>query len=92
MNCTSGKHIWETIKILCEGTTNVKDNQNQILVSQYESFIAKSNESINEVFDRFNKLINNLQLNGKYYKTNEVNLNFILTLTDHLESKIFVIR
>ena len=60
VNCTSGKQIWEIIEILCEGTTEVKDNQKQILVSQYESFMAKPNESIIEVFERFNKLINDL--------------------------------
>ena len=45
----------ETIEILYEGTTEVKDNQRQILVSQYEGFMAKPNKSITEVFERFNK-------------------------------------
>ena len=92
VNRTSGKHIWETIEILCEGTIEVKDNQRQILVSQYEGFMANPNENITEVFERFNKLINDLQLHNKYYKTKEVNLKFLLTLPDHLESKISAIR
>ena len=54
--------------------------------------MAKSNESITEVFERFNKLINDLQLHGKYYETKEVNLKFLLTLPEHLERKIFAIR
>ena len=92
VNCTSGKQICKTIEILCEGSTKVKDNKKQILVSQYEGFMAKANESITEVFERFNKLINDLQLHNKYYETNEVNLKFLLTLSDHLESKISAIR
>ena len=70
----------------------MKDNQKQILVSQYEGFMAKANESITEVFERFNKLINDLQLHNKYYETKEVNLKFLLTLPDNLESKISAIR
>ena len=62
VNCTSGKQIWETIEILCEGLAKVKDNQKLILVSQYEGFMAKANESITKVFERFNNLINDLQL------------------------------
>ena len=54
--------------------------------------MAKANESINEVFVRFNKLINDLQLHNKYYKTKEVNIKFLLTLPNHLESKISDIR
>ena len=85
----SGKQIWEIIEILCEGSAEFKDNQKQILVSQYEGFMAKANKSITEVFERFNKLINELQLDNKYYETKEVNLKFLLTLPDHLESKCY---
>ena len=67
VNCTSGKQIWETIEILCEGSNEVKDNQKQILVSQYGGFMTKANESITEVFERFNKLINDLHIHNKYY-------------------------
>ncbi|KAL8092201.1 hypothetical protein AgCh_034479 [Apium graveolens] len=42
--------------------------------------------------ERFNKLINDLQLHDKYYEAEEVNLKFLLTLPDHLEQKISAIR
>ena len=67
-------------------------NQRRILISQYEGFIAKPKESIIDVFERFNKLINDLQLHDKYYEAEEVNLKFLLTLPDHLEQKISAIR
>lgn len=92
VNCTTVKQIWETIEILCEGTEEVKENQRQLLVSQYETFMSKQNESITEVFERFNKLINDLQMHGKQYETKEKNLKFLLTLPDHLESKISAIK
>ena len=45
------------------------------MVSNYEGFIAKHNERITNVFERFNKMINNLQLHEKYDEIKEVNLN-----------------
>ena len=54
--------------------------------------MAKPKESIADVFERFNKLINDLQLHDKYYDAEEVNLKFLLTLPDHLEQKISAIK
>ncbi|KAL8133711.1 hypothetical protein AgCh_008957 [Apium graveolens] len=92
VNCDTSKQIWEKIEILCEGTEEVRSNQRRILISRYEGFMAKPKEGITEVFKRFNKLINDLQLYDKYYEAKEVNLNFLIALPDHLEQKISVIR
>ncbi|KAL8154895.1 hypothetical protein AgCh_000304 [Apium graveolens] len=91
VNCDTAKQIWEKIEILCEGTGEVRSNQKRILISQYEGFMAKPNEGITDVFERFNKLINDLQLHDKFYDVEEVNLKFLLTLPDHLEQKISAI-
>ncbi|XP_074355636.1 uncharacterized protein LOC141695276 [Apium graveolens] len=85
INCELAKQIWEKIEILCEGAKEVRSNQRRILVSQYEGFMAKLKEGITEVFERFNKLVFDLQLHDKYYEAEEVNLKFLLTLLDHLE-------
>ncbi|KAL8118766.1 hypothetical protein AgCh_016318 [Apium graveolens] len=71
VNCDTVKQIWEKIEILCEGTEEVRSNQRRILISQYEGFMAKPKESITDVFERFNKLINDLQLHDKYYEAEE---------------------
>ena len=92
VNCDTAKQIWEKIEILCEGTEEVRSNQRRILISQYEGFMAKPKEGITDVFERFNKLINDLQLHDKFYDVEEVNLKFLLTLPDHLEQKISAIR
>ena len=60
INCELAKQIWEKIEILCEGTKDVRSNQRRILVSKYEYFMEKPKEVITEVFERFNKLINDL--------------------------------
>ncbi|KAL8097520.1 hypothetical protein AgCh_030590 [Apium graveolens] len=92
VKCDTAKKIWEKIEILCEGIEEVRSNQRRILILQYEGFMAKPKESIIDVFERFDKLINDLQLHDKYYEAEEVNLKFLLTHPDHLEQKISAIR
>ncbi|KAL8114672.1 hypothetical protein AgCh_021511 [Apium graveolens] len=79
-----------------ERPVRVKDQKEQVLrnktVKLYKGFMARPKESITHVFERFNKLINDLQLHDKYYEAKEVNLKFLLTLPDHLELKISAIR
>ncbi|XP_063942734.1 uncharacterized protein LOC135150381 [Daucus carota subsp. sativus] len=91
-NCTSAKQIWDTLQIINEGSEEVRENKKEILVAQYEQFGSNPGEGISEVFIRFNNLINNLNLNGKYYDNKEVNLKFLLTLPEHLEHRITAIR
>ncbi|KAL8135691.1 hypothetical protein AgCh_010355 [Apium graveolens] len=71
VNCDTAKQIWEKIEILCEGIEEVRSNQRRILISLYKDFMAKPKESITKVFERFNKLINNLQLHDKYSEAEE---------------------
>ena len=49
-------------------------------------------EEIFEVFQRFNKLINDLNLNGKQYSNKEINVKFLLTLPEHLEHRVTAVR
>ncbi|XP_063936103.1 uncharacterized protein LOC135147181 [Daucus carota subsp. sativus] len=80
VNCTSAKQIWDTLQIINEGSEEVRENKKEILVAQYYD---------NKDYDN---LINNLNLNGKYYDNKEVNLKFLLTLPEHLEHRITTIR
>lgn len=60
VTCESAKEIREWIELLCEGTVDVRKNQRQIFVSQYEAFTTYPIEGLSEVFERFNRLINDL--------------------------------
>ncbi|KAK1356415.1 hypothetical protein POM88_049671 [Heracleum sosnowskyi] len=46
MNCTSGKHMWDTITLIMEGTEDMQENRLNILTSQYEAFRSLPGESI----------------------------------------------
>ena len=75
-----------------EGTAEVKENRLDILIFQYEAFKSLPGENITQVFERYNKLLNDLNIHGKIYTSREVNRKFMLTLPSHLENKISSIR
>ncbi|KAL8104144.1 hypothetical protein AgCh_028396 [Apium graveolens] len=88
----SAKHMWEIVELLMEGTKDVKKNQLDILTSQYEAFKSLPGESITQVFERLNKLLNELSIHGKTYPQREVNRRCMLVLPHHLENKASSIR
>ena len=92
LNCTSGKHMWDTIELIMEGTEEVRENRVDILTSRYEAFKSNPGESITQVFERYNKLLNELVIQGKKYPQREINRKFMLTLPSHVEHKAQSIR
>ena len=92
VNCKDAKHIWETIETINEWTEEVRENRLEILTSEYKHFKSTSGEGISEVFERYNKLINMLNLQGKFYTQKEINIKFLLILPTHLEHMITAIR
>ena len=92
INCSSAKHMLDTIELLMEGTAEVKKNRLDILTSQYEAFKSLPGENITQVFEGYNKLLNDLNLHGKVYTSREVNRNFMLTLSSHLEHNLIYHR
>lgn len=79
------KEMWERILVICEGTEEVRENMTQSLISEYEVFMAQPKGEIKDISERFNKLINELRLNEKFYTTKELNMKFLLTVPNHPE-------
>ena len=67
----SAKEIWDRLKVIHEGTNEVKESKINILIHNYELFKMKSDESITEIFTRFTDIINGLKSIGKVYSNNE---------------------
>ncbi|GKE40540.1 hypothetical protein Tco_1463945, partial [Tanacetum coccineum] len=59
--CKTAKEIWDTLLITHQGNSQVKDNKIDLLVQQYEQFTIPEEESIENVFARFNTIINSLK-------------------------------
>ena len=84
--------MWDHIEVLCEGTEEVRENKKQILVTQYEAFMAQPKESITDMFERFHRLVTELLMNGKDYSTKELNMKFLLSTPNHLEQRVISLR
>ncbi|KAL8155337.1 hypothetical protein AgCh_000644 [Apium graveolens] len=77
INCKSAKDVWDTVQVLCDGTKQVRENKIELLIQQYEHFNSEESESLTEIFNRFQKLLNALKLHGRVYQTKDSNLKFL---------------
>ncbi|XP_074347104.1 uncharacterized protein LOC141685928 [Apium graveolens] len=90
--CESGKHMWDTIELLMEGTEDVRENRLDMLTTQYEAFRSLPGEGVTSVYERLNRLLNEMSLYGKKYAHHEINRKFLLTLPSHLDNKAEIVR
>ncbi|KAL8115402.1 hypothetical protein AgCh_022041 [Apium graveolens] len=75
----------------CTSTTAIKKNRRTILTQEYEHFDSKVNESLTKIYDRFQKLMNDLSLVDKEYDPEDSNLKFLLALPEKWDLKVISI-
>ncbi|KAL8127829.1 hypothetical protein AgCh_014672 [Apium graveolens] len=92
INCKTAKEIWDALETRCQGTDTIKENRKTILTQEYEHFDSKNNESLNYLYDRFVKLLNDLSLVDKEYDLEDSNLKFLLALPECWDLKATTIR
>ncbi|KAL8111815.1 hypothetical protein AgCh_019494 [Apium graveolens] len=92
INCKTAKEIWDALEIRCQGTDTIKKNRKTILTQEYEHFDSKTNESLNDLYDRFVKLLNDLSLVDKEYYLEDSNLKFLSALPECWDLKATTIR
>ncbi|XP_075083513.1 uncharacterized protein LOC142167252 [Nicotiana tabacum] len=63
----TAKEMWDKLKVTYEGTSKVKETRINLLVHDYELFLMKEGESIEEMFARFSKIIGDLKAFGKQW-------------------------
>ncbi|GJV71782.1 retrovirus-related pol polyprotein from transposon TNT 1-94 [Tanacetum coccineum] len=61
-NVADAKSLWEAIKSMFRGNEESKKMQKNVLKHQFENFSTTSNESLDKAYDRFQKLISQLEL------------------------------
>ncbi|GAU48747.1 hypothetical protein TSUD_241680 [Trifolium subterraneum] len=71
MECKTAKEIWETLQTHHEGTNSVKETRIDIGVRKFELFEMKEEETIDQMYGRFTRFINELNSLGKSYTTHE---------------------
>nr|GEY78237.1 putative ribonuclease H-like domain-containing protein [Tanacetum cinerariifolium] len=67
--CKDAKSLWEAIKNMFGGNKESKKMQKTILKQNYEKFAASSQKGLDKAYDRFQKLISQLEFHGEVYES-----------------------
>ncbi|XP_075111497.1 uncharacterized protein LOC142181828 [Nicotiana tabacum] len=70
--CDTGKEIWEALQTAYKETTQVKQSKIDMLITEYELFRMKDDESIQDMHTRFTSFINELYLLGDVIPKNKL--------------------
>nr|GEV06192.1 ribonuclease H-like domain-containing protein [Tanacetum cinerariifolium] len=69
------KTLMEAIEKRFGGNKEIKKVQKTLFKQQYENFIGSSSESLDQIYDRLQKLINQLEIIGESLSQEDINLN-----------------
>ena len=78
MNCNSAKEVWDTLKLIFDGTDGAKNKKLTTAMNEFHNFKSISGEKLDECFKRFNLTMTRLRSAGCINKSNhEINLRFL---------------
>ncbi|VFQ83837.1 unnamed protein product [Cuscuta campestris] len=89
--CTTAKEMWDKLEVTYEGTDQVREAKIDFLTQEYEMFRMKEGKKIDDMFDRFSKIINNLHALKKTYANKDLVRKILRSLTPEWRSKADVI-
>nr|GEW94129.1 hypothetical protein [Tanacetum cinerariifolium] len=78
--CRDVKSLWEAIKNRFGGNKESKKMQKTILKPNYENFAASSQEGMDKTYDRFQKLISQLEIHGEVISQEDANMKLLRSL------------
>ena len=73
--------MWDKLQVIYEGTLEVRETKANMLVSEYEVFHMKDNESISEMYAKLYLITNGLKSLGKNYSEYELIKKMLRSLT-----------
>ncbi|GKC79602.1 hypothetical protein Tco_1130376 [Tanacetum coccineum] len=79
-NVADTKSLWEAIKSRFGGNEKSKKMQKNVLKHQFENFSTISNKSLDKAYDRFQKLISQLEVHGAPISKEDINQKFLRSL------------
>nr|GEW51201.1 hypothetical protein [Tanacetum cinerariifolium] len=74
------KTLMEAIKKWFGGNKDTRKVQKTLLKQQYENFTGSSSESLDQIYDRLQKLISQLEILGESFSQEDINLKFLRSL------------
>ncbi|GJU15075.1 ribonuclease H-like domain-containing protein, partial [Tanacetum coccineum] len=79
-NVPDANSLWAAIKSRFGGNEESKKMQKNVLKHLFENFVTASNETLDKAYDRFKKLISQLEIHGAYVSNEDINQKFLRTL------------
>ncbi|GJV71621.1 hypothetical protein Tco_1491616 [Tanacetum coccineum] len=79
-NVSDAKSHWAAIKSRFGGNEESKKMHKNVLKHQFENFTTESNESLDKAYDRFQKLISQLEVHGAPVSKEDINQKFLRSL------------
>ncbi|GKB45273.1 ribonuclease H-like domain-containing protein [Tanacetum coccineum] len=86
------KTLWEAIKARFGGNKESKKIQKTILKQQYENFVASRSEGLDKTYDRFQKLISQLEIHGEVISQEDANLKLLRSLPSAWNNIALIMR
>ena len=90
--CNSAKEMWDNLKLIYEGTSEVKAIKENILVHEYKLFCMKLEEIILEMIICFTSITNGLKALGKEYSNTDLIQKILRSLPPAWHIKATVIE
>ncbi|GJX66961.1 ribonuclease H-like domain-containing protein [Tanacetum coccineum] len=90
--CKDAKSLWEAIKNRFGGNKESKKMQKTILKQNYENFAASSQERLDKTYDRFQKLISQLEIHGEVISQEDANLKLLRSLPSAWNNIALIMR
>ncbi|GJX49800.1 ribonuclease H-like domain-containing protein [Tanacetum coccineum] len=86
------KTLWEAIKARFGGNKESKKMQKTILKQQYENFATSRSERLDKTYDRFQKLISQLEIYGEVISQEDANLKLLKSLPSAWNNIALIMR
>ncbi|GJX44562.1 putative ribonuclease H-like domain-containing protein [Tanacetum coccineum] len=86
------KSLWEAIKTRFGGNKESKKIQKTILKQQYENFTASRFKGLDKIYDRFQKLISQLEIHGEVISQEDANLKLLRRLPSAWNNIALIMR
>nr|GFC50912.1 hypothetical protein [Tanacetum cinerariifolium] len=86
------KTLMEAIEKRFDGNTKTKKVQKTLLKQQFENFFGFSSEGLDQIHDRLQKLVSQLEIHGVSLSQEDVNLKFLRSLPSEWKTHTLIWR
>ncbi|GJU88497.1 putative ribonuclease H-like domain-containing protein [Tanacetum coccineum] len=91
-NVPNAKSLWDAIKSRFGGNDESKKMHRNVLKHQFENFTTTPNESLDKGYDRFQKLISQLEVYAAPVSKEDINQKFLRSLPPSWSQIAFIMR